>query len=234
MDGCLRQGPREALWIGAGRTGETRFSLFYSAMPRQLSFFWLAIVFESALGVVAWLLGWALSQPALEKLRWSAGDAAFGTVATVPMLMAFFACLRWPVGPLRRIKQLSEEIIKPLFASRSIAELALVSLAAGLGEEMLFRGFLQACLVQWLPLWPAILSASIIFGLLHLITPTYAVLATLIGLYLGWLFVATDNLLAVVVAHALYDFLALVYLIRLGTAGVTAPPSPINGSPSTE
>jgi CAAX protease family protein len=183
-------------------------------MPRQLSFPWLAILFEGALGVAAWLLGWALGQPALEKLRWSLADAALGAIATVPMLLVFFACLRWPVGPLRRIKQLSEEIIKPLFASCSVSDLALVALAAGLGEEMLFRGLLQAYLVHWLPIWPAIVIASVVFGLLHLITPTYAVLATLIGVYLGWLFVATDNLLAVVVAHAVYDFLALFYLLR--------------------
>src|SRR5262249_11763239 len=108
--------------------------------------------------------------------------------------------------------------------SSNIAELALVALAAGLGEEMLFRGFLQAYLVQGMPVWPAIAIASVVFGVLHLITPTYAVLATLISLYLGWLFVATDDLLAVVVAHALYDFLALVYLIRSDQAGTTIPP----------
>ena len=39
-------------------------------------------------------------------------------------------------------------------------------------------------------------------------------LAGLIGIYLGWLLAATDNLLVPIVAHAAYDFLALVYLLH--------------------
>jgi membrane protease YdiL (CAAX protease family) len=52
-----------------------------------------------------------------------------------------------------------------------------------------------------------------VFGLAHPISTTYAVLASLIGIYLGFLFVATDNLLVPIVTHAAYDFLALVYLL---------------------
>ena len=48
----------------------------------------------------------------------------------------------------------------------------------------------------------------------NLITPTYGVLAALIGVYLGWVWLASGNLLAPVVAHALYDFVALVVLVR--------------------
>ena len=58
------------------------------------------------------------------------------------------------------------------------------------------------------------LLASAVFGLFHLVTPTYALLATIVGVYLGVCFAVTDNLLTVIVAHALYDFVALVYLTR--------------------
>ena len=60
----------------------------------------------------------------------------------------------------------------------------------------------------------ALSVASVLFGLGHLITPVYAVLAAVIGFYLGALFLATDNLLIAIVAHGLYDFVALLYLIR--------------------
>ena len=53
-----------------------------------------------------------------------------------------------------------------------------------------------------------------LFGLMHFITPTYAVLATLMGAYLGLVWQWTGNLLAVVLMHALYDFLVLLYLLR--------------------
>ena len=58
------------------------------------------------------------------------------------------------------------------------------------------------------------LAASVLFGLGHMVTPTYAVLAGLIGLYLGALSMVFGNLLQVVVVHSLYDFVALLYLVR--------------------
>jgi membrane protease YdiL (CAAX protease family) len=89
----------------------------------------------------------------------------------------------------------------------------LISLAAGVGEELLFRGLLQAAIADWLHPWAGLGIASLVFGLAHSITRTYAVLATLLGAYLGGLWLACDNLLAPMITHALYDFLALLYLI---------------------
>jgi membrane protease YdiL (CAAX protease family) len=54
----------------------------------------------------------------------------------------------------------------------------------------------------------------VIFGLLHPITPGYILIAGLMGAYLGGLWMLNGNLLTVMVAHALYDFVALVLLLR--------------------
>jgi len=182
----------------------------------------LAVGVEGGLAVLAWGLGCLLDLPPLHGWRWHAPDVMLGLAASLPMLVLFLLCVRWPVGPLRRIKAFSEEIIRPLFAPCGLVELALVSGLAGLGEEMFFRGFLQALLARWLGPWAALATASALFGLLHLITPTYALLATAMGAYLGWLWLANGNLLVVVVAHAVYDFIALVYLVRQPSA----PPRP--------
>ena len=61
---------------------------------------------------------------------------------------------------------------------------------------------------------PGLFAASILFGLAHLVTPTYAFLAGLVGLYLGWLYLASSNLLVPVTVHSVYDFVALTFLIR--------------------
>ncbi|MBM4076959.1 MAG: CPBP family intramembrane metalloprotease, partial [Planctomycetes bacterium] len=54
------------------------------------------------------------------------------------------------------------------------------------------------------------------FGLAHSITPLYALLASLLGLYLGIIFIAlgTENLIAPIVAHSLYDFVAFLVVRR--------------------
>ena len=58
--------------------------------------------------------------------------------------------------------------------------------------------------------------ASVIFGLAHYLSPTYAIYAGLVGLYLGIIFQASENLYIVMAIHALYDFIALVYLVKKG------------------
>jgi membrane protease YdiL (CAAX protease family) len=96
-----------------------------------------------------------------------------------------------------------------------------IGLAAGFGEELLFRGVFQTKLVEaLLPMAAtanvaaamAILLSSLAFGALHAVTPMYVLLATLASVYFGYLLVAFDgNLTVPIVCHAVYDFGALVY-----------------------
>ncbi len=111
-----------------------------------------------------------------------------------------------------------DEFLVPLFAGVNWPQLALVSLLAGVGEELFFRGVIQPVLIGWIGIAGGLLAASVVFGLLHAITPTYALLATAVGAYLGWLALASGNLLGPMIAHGAYDFFALAYLTRAGRA----------------
>jgi hypothetical protein len=110
---------------------------------------------------------------------------------------------------------------------------------AGFGEELLFRGVLQRLFEHWLDSrgcgWIGGLCASnVIFGLLHFLTATYAVLAGLMGIYFGVLLDATHppSLVTAVVAHGLYDYLAFLLLRRAARTGaISVQPSP---SPAAE
>jgi membrane protease YdiL (CAAX protease family) len=185
-------------------------------LPRRR--LWIVLLgtgFEGSLIGLAALLGWLLGKSPLEKhFRLDARDAAWGVAACLPLLLGAAALMRWPVGPLARIKQFTEEVLVPLFAPCSWIDLALISLLAGVGEELLFRGVLQVALARRLGALPGLLIAGALFGLLHPVTRTYVVLAALIGVYLGWLFERSGNLLLVMVAHALYDFVVLAWLVR--------------------
>jgi membrane protease YdiL (CAAX protease family) len=112
-----------------------------------------------------------------------------------------------------------------MMAPLSLVDLGGISLLAGLGEEMLFRAVLQVWFGRCLenPAL-AILLAAILFGVVHAVNSTYAVLAALTGVYLGWVFYASGNLLAPVLAHALYDFAVLLYLMRGPGSDVELPP----------
>lgn len=173
----------------------------------------LGILFEASLVALAWFLGWLLGIPPLDQvhLRWEA--VGWGSLATVPALFAMLVCTRLPWGALRRLMEEIELHVVPLFRGASTFQLIVLSLVAGIGEEALFRGVLLGWLGKFMNPWLALGISGVLFGLGHLITPTYALLAGMLGCYLGFLVMSYDNLLVAIVAHALYDYVALNYLL---------------------
>jgi membrane protease YdiL (CAAX protease family) len=148
---------------------------------------------------------------------WS--QALVGVVASIPLLLGLWGALRSRAGPVRQLVDLVQEQLGPLLAPRSMAELAGIAILAGVAEELLFRGLLQAGLSRVLPDIVALAIASAVFGLAHFLTPAYAVLAFVAGAYLGGLFLLQGNLLPPIVAHALYDFVAFICLVRRHRTG---------------
>src|SRR5205823_2535354 len=181
----------------------------------------IALLFECALGAVALVIGWLFGQWPLvgvstlpEDSRQQIVAVGWGLIATGPLLVALVLMERFPIGPLRGMREMTSEVILRMFGGASVAQLAAVALAAGLGEELLFRGLVQAGLSRFFGVAVAVVAASVLFGVCHWLNITYAILAMLAGAYVGLCLVATGNILTPVVAHAAYDFLALVYLVR--------------------
>jgi hypothetical protein len=152
---------------------------------------------------------------------WSWG-VAFGLFATIPMLLSIVLTALVPWRPLVELRELVQAKLAPFFRGMPSWALFLIALGAGLGEEWLFRGFgIQG--VGWLlpdvwsPLmvqWTAILIVALIFGGLHALTPMYFLLTFVMGIYFGYLVLLTESLLPAVVAHGLYDYIALLYIMR--------------------
>jgi uncharacterized protein len=174
----------------------------------------LAVVVEGGLILLALLLGWLFDRNPLARLRLEAAGVGWGLVAALPLLAAFFAMRRWPVGPLAGLKKFSDDLLRPMMRPLTRVDLLGISCLAGLGEEMLFRGVAQDFFAGYLPVGWAIAVASLMFGIVHAITPTYFVLASLAGAYLGWVYALTGDIAAPIVAHAAYDFVALLGLVR--------------------
>ena len=87
-----------------------------------------------------------------------------------------------------------------------------IYLTIALPEELLFRGLLQNALTKTNWHWvKSLIIASVIFGLAHLNNGpplpnvTFALLATIAGLFYGWLYHRTKNLAACSLLHALVD-----------------------------
>ena len=187
----------------------------------------LIVFFEAGLAPFALILGWIFGHPPLEHFSWRLADVGNGMLASLPMIVLVLLLLKWPVGPFRKIRQLCDDEVVPLLAGSDWYELIMIALAAGVGEEMLFRGVIQFSFESWLgsPVL-GLIFASILFGLLHPVSVTYIVVAAILGCYLGWVQLFNGNLLTVMIAHALYDLAALGFLLKYPTA-LPSPPEPV-------
>ena len=171
-----------------------------------------AMLFETGLGflgvLVAWLGGISLQQ----HLSISLDAVLRGLIASLPMIVLLFAAYEVDWLPLVKLRRDVELVVREIFAGCGWLEFLLVSLAAGVGEEILFRGALQPLFISWTNPWIGVALASLLFGLAHAMSKTYFLAATVIGVYFGWLMLAYDDLVAPIVAHGFYDFVALVYV----------------------
>ena len=173
-----------------------------------------AALLELVLAALGLVLGAIAGVAPLSSLSWSLRDIGLGALATLPLLALFHVAWRSPAAILRKIRDELERFLPEMFAGTSAFGLAVVSLAAGVGEEVLFRGFAQAWFATMLGSCSGLVMASLLFGAAHPITAGYVVIATLMGAYLGALWLASGNLLVPIVTHALYDLVVLRILLR--------------------
>jgi uncharacterized protein len=199
----------------------------------------LAGIFEGGLVFVSLGLAWAFSIDLAPALVPRMAPAIAGLVGAIPPFVLLVATDRLRIGPLERIKKIVLETLGPSLAACRWYDLALLAALAGIGEELLFRGVAQPLFERWvafdgLSRAAGLLGSNLIFGLLHLITPLYGILAGAMGVYFGLLLDITGsrNLLAPMIAHAVYDFLAFLVVVRAQRMASGSPTS--QGPPSAE
>lgn len=98
------------------------------------------------------------------------------------------------------------------------------TLFVGVGEEFLFRGFVQGTLLSLFGdrkcRWVAVIISSVIFGLWHIINGNLiqVLFTTLIGLVFGFAkYLIKDlKLPGLAVSHGLYDFLGYILTLFVG------------------
>lgn len=108
------------------------------------------------------------------------------------------------ISLFRSIRKVVTNDIKAIFSNAALIDIIIIALIAGVAEEMLFRGVLQ---VRF-----GIVAASIVFGLMHFISPAYVIITAVMGLYIGAFYYFSKSLLVPIQIHFLYDLAALIYL----------------------
>jgi len=176
--------------------------------------FWFGCLLESSLGLAALLVGIWLEVKWGDLLAWSWRTIFEGLACCLPLLGFYGWAMQTEFRAFAEVRELLTRRFLPLMHGWSWLHIAAISAVAGFCEECLFRGSLQMGLGAALGQPGALIFASVAFGLCHALTPTYAIAATLIGIFLGWESRATGGLGAPIITHAVYDFVALLYLQR--------------------
>ena len=170
-----------------------------------------SLVFVAAAIVLIFPLGPRTQPPPILTWPALATQVGEGLLATGPLYGLFLlsSAVNW--APFQQIRRLLLELLGPVLPRCRWFELVFVACLAGFCEEILFRGVLQPRL--------GLVGSNLAFGLAHSITPLYVILAGIMGAYLG---VVSEQagLLAAIVAHSAYDFLAFQAVARLQAAAV--------------
>ncbi|WP_459556282.1 CPBP family intramembrane glutamic endopeptidase [Lacunimicrobium album] len=183
------------------------------------------LILEFALILITFAVGYAFSVDVRRWLIPQVSNAIFGVIATIPLYALFL--ILWYRSPRWMLDE-REFLIETL--GRQLSEIGvfgcfLLATMAGIGEEYFFRGALQTLFSWPMGLWGGILIANIIFALMHYVSFSYAAFAFAAGLYFSLLDQSglidpalsgtgepTRNLLAPIISHGLYDFLAFVHV----------------------
>jgi membrane protease YdiL (CAAX protease family) len=175
---------------------------------------WAGFAVEGGLGALAAAIAWFAGIDLAAEIRLSARSIAWGLAGTAPMLVVLAVLTHVNWRPIARIREIVRSFARQLLLRASWLEVAILCALAGIGEELLFRGVLQTLLIGWTNQPMGILLCGIAFGAVHCLTMTYFILAVAVGCFLGWLYVATNSLAAPIIAHGVYDFVALAIVLR--------------------
>ena len=179
----------------------------------------LATLLSSALtffgmAAIGWFVASRWGVPITEQWYVSPSALLIGLLSPLPPMLMLNFIMTSKIGAVRtfRDKQIQ------LFVGRNfdVGWLTIigVSLGAGIGEEILFRGALQPLLQGWTTPLAGLALASVLFGLAHAANWTYIAITAAVGLYLGGLLMLTGSLLVPMIGHTLYDVYALAITVK--------------------
>lgn len=166
---------------------------------------------------------WALSAVAIALWAWQGRSwAALGLVPALTwgllgVAVGFTAIVLYVLSQRRKAIDDEEALSRLRGQMRNIERMlprspdelrwfGRLAVTAGICEELLYRGYLIWYLSSWLALLPAVLVASVVFGLGHAYQgPRGIALTAGVGAFMSAIYLLTGSLFACMVIHALMD-----------------------------
>lgn len=182
--------------------------------PSEERTFFIVIGGTALMGLAAYGLSFLFGTPLGPQFKPDLNAVLIGVIATTPLAAFLWWFSNTTLEQFASFRRSQIKFFSEIGFAFTPRRIALMAIAAGVSEELLFRGVLQSWGAKFAPEIIAIMLSNAVFGMMHMRTALYAVIAGLVGVYLGVLYMLTDNLLAPIAAHALYDAVALEYTRR--------------------
>lgn len=179
----------------------------------RLPAYWSSIATLGVIGAACWFVGsrdsgaaalGLVGMPVTELIAWTVGL----TLAGLGLIVVFHVIARW-------MGILDSDLLAQLLPTngRERRVFALLSVAAGTGEELAYRGYVIPVLAPVLGIGGAAALSTGIFGVIHAYQGVLGIVrTTLMGGVLAWGFLASGSLWPAILAHTLIDLVAGIAL----------------------
>ncbi len=204
--------------------GQPKMKQTHFDRDARISVYWLNGAILLLAGAIPVALWWLAGRP-LADLGLTAGSFDVrAAILTLVFVVWWTGDATWRMTGPRRAKQIARLQRDVPFAPTTGSELvhfSFLALAAGVSEEIIFRGFLIQYVASWTGgsgtgLALAILLPGLAFGLVHLYQG-WRIVAWIVVMSILWgaIFVVTGSLVIPMVLHTLVDLIGGVLVVRL-------------------
>jgi sodium transport system permease protein len=114
------------------------------------------------------------------------------------------------------------KMFEPTLAMHPWLAPIVVGLLAGICEELLFRGPIQAALIRRMPVWLALAIGGLLFAAAHMDLPGLPARMGL-GIVLGWIVWRTGAIWPAMLMHAVYDGTQLAWMAHAPSSASSEP-----------
>lgn len=197
------------LLVAVPAMSTAQLPLIAGAEIQRLPAYWSSITTLWLMGTACWFVGTrdggaaALGLVGL-PLPAFAGWTLGLTVAALSIMVAFRTLAGW-------MRIADSAVLRQLLPStpRERSVFALLSVAAGTGEELAYRGYVIPILAPLMGVGPAAILSTVVFGIMHGYQGMMGIIRTgLMGAVLAWGFLASGSLWPPILAHTAIDLLA--------------------------
>ena len=116
------------------------------------------------------------------------------------------------LGVFIKLPSFSSSIFENEFKQNQTQFFIVIVIIAPILEELIFRGLILDYLLKHKPEKTSILLSGLIFGLIH-VSPDQVFFAFLGGIFLGYVYIKSQNILVPIFFHALNNALNFIYLL---------------------